>query len=189
MREQHRKSGTPEYHIWLAMKQRCHNPRNRHYHQYGERGISVCQEWRESFQTFLDHVGIRPSPELELDRIDNDKGYEPGNVRWASRIVQVLNRRNSLWLEFQGEKKLAFEWAKEKGIPLMTLKARLQMYGWTVERALTTPVGTPRKNSKMLTLNNQTKPLSEWAKDLGMNYNRLYSRIRDGWPLEKALSA
>jgi hypothetical protein len=85
---------SPEYNAWRHMNQRCSNPDYKQWKDYGGRGISVCPEWRESFEAFLDDVGPRPSPELTLDRIQNDGNYEPGNVRWADRTIQSQNRRN-----------------------------------------------------------------------------------------------
>lgn len=89
----HGMAGTTEYLAWSAMKKRCHDPRNKAYRNYGARGISVCREWRESFEAFLAHIGPKPSPELSIDRIDNNRGYEPGNVRWADAQTQNRNRR------------------------------------------------------------------------------------------------
>ena len=83
----------PEYMIWQAMKDRCLNPRNKFYSYYGGRGIQVCQEWQNSFQVFLAHIGRRPARGLQLDRIDNSRGYQPGNVRWATKAEQMANRR------------------------------------------------------------------------------------------------
>ena len=86
----------PEYKVWAAMKQRCQNPRDPRYHRYGGRGITVCPEWCDSFDAFLTHIGPRPSKGYQLDRIDNDGCYEPGNVRWATPQQQALNRSTSL---------------------------------------------------------------------------------------------
>jgi len=76
------------------MMQRCHNPNNPGYYKYGGRGIKVCDRWRESFVHFLEDVGRKPSPELTLERIDNNKNYEPGNVCWATYTKQAENRRS-----------------------------------------------------------------------------------------------
>lgn len=84
---------TPEYKIWCSMKDRCLNPKNDHFHGYGGRGIGVCQTWQNDYSAFFAHVGPRPSPRHSLDRIDNDKGYEPGNVRWATASEQAKNKR------------------------------------------------------------------------------------------------
>lgn len=85
----------PEYTSWANMIQRCHNPHNPKFHYYGGRGISVCVEWRDSFETFITHVGSRPSVKHSIDRFpDNDGNYEPGNVRWATQKEQVGNSRS-----------------------------------------------------------------------------------------------
>jgi hypothetical protein len=75
------------------MIRRCENPNDQAYPRYGGRGITVCPEWRADFAAFLRDVGRRPNPELSIDRIDNDRGYEPGNVRWATAKQQANNRR------------------------------------------------------------------------------------------------
>jgi hypothetical protein len=91
-RRTHGMSSTPEYFAWAAMLSRCHNPANPRYDDYGGRGITVCDRWRADFAAFLADVGRRPSPAHSLDRIDNDRGYEPGNCRWATAYVQARNR-------------------------------------------------------------------------------------------------
>ena len=89
-----RSNGTPEYAVWKMLKQRCLNPRARKYPDYGARGITVCERWRDSFVAFLADVGPRPGPGYSIDRFpDNDGNYEPGNVRWATAKEQAANRR------------------------------------------------------------------------------------------------
>lgn len=87
-------SATPEYEAWRAMKRRCAENNRRAKPYYFDRGITVCERWAKSFPAFLEDVGRRPSGEFSLDRIDNDRGYEPGNVRWATWTQQMNNRRN-----------------------------------------------------------------------------------------------
>lgn len=91
----HGKSGTTTWRIWYGMKQRCSNPRGSGWEDYGGRGITVCNRWRDSFENFLADMGERPDAEHSLDRIDPNGNYEPGNVRWATRKVQCANKRLS----------------------------------------------------------------------------------------------
>jgi hypothetical protein len=89
---QHGMTGSREYRSWLGMRARCFDPGHRAYERYGARGISVCEEWANSFAAFYADMGKRPEG-CSLDRIDNDDGYRPGNVRWATSFQQAQNRR------------------------------------------------------------------------------------------------
>lgn len=86
---------SPEYRAWNHMKDRCYNPNNTRYNDYGGRGITVCEAWRNSFEEFIADVGNRPNKFSSLDRINNEGNYEPGNVRWTSSTNQASNRRIS----------------------------------------------------------------------------------------------
>lgn len=125
-----------EYATWSNAIVRCHHPKNSLYADYGGRGITVCDEWRENFGAFLAHIGPKPHPRLSLDRINNDKGYEPGNVRWATQQQQNLNRRYTKPgpkgpkpITFDGRSMLPAEWAAELGISLSQLYRRIQKNG------------------------------------------------------------
>jgi hypothetical protein len=82
-----------EYNAWVNMKQRCYNPNHPEYVRYGARGISVCDRWRTSYANFIADMGVKPSPELSLERVDNAKGYEPSNCKWESKSLQSYNQR------------------------------------------------------------------------------------------------
>lgn len=133
----HGQTGTPMHNRWKAMIQRCENPNNSHYADYGGRGIRVCREWRESFEAFARDMGPGFSPELELDRIDVNGNYEPGNVRWVPPIVNARNKRRSRYLTFRGRTLTVAEWAELLGLNESTIRHRLDKSGWPVERALT----------------------------------------------------
>lgn len=86
----------PLYAVWNQMRQRCRNSNYRYYNNYGGRGIKVCPRWDISFEWFLEDVGERPSTGHSLDRIDNEGNYEPGNVKWSTRIEQMRNTRKGI---------------------------------------------------------------------------------------------
>lgn len=139
---------SPEFRAWLAMVDRCERNTHPSYHRYGGRGIKVCAEWRQSFQAFYDYIGPRPSGDHSLDREDNDKGYEPGNVRWATRQEQGANRETARNLTLNGVTKTCAEWAREIGVSRAKIHQRLKM-GWPVQDVLSpsTRPRTPRVTS------------------------------------------
>jgi hypothetical protein len=118
------------------MMQRCGNPNNPQFKDYGERGITVCERWK-TFKNFLTDMGVRPEG-LTLDRKDNNKGYTPDNCKWSTKQEQQRNMRsNNVW-ELDGQRKTVAEWADQLGMKRHSLYMRVALYGWTVHRALTT---------------------------------------------------
>lgn len=91
-REKHGLGKSIEYNTWHSMKQRCTNPKNTNYKNYGAKGISICDRWLESFANFYKDMGNRPDVTYTLDRVDNRKGYSPDNCRWATPYQQIVNR-------------------------------------------------------------------------------------------------
>lgn len=135
---------TPEYGVWAGIKARCYNPNKPSYVDYGGRGIRMCDRWRNSFSAFYEDMGHRPSPDLTIERIDNEGDYEPGNCVWAPRSVQSWNRRPTVWLEYKGRSINKRDASLIAGVPPDRIKQRLAK-GWSVERAIETPVRPMRK--------------------------------------------
>lgn len=121
----HRKKGSPEYYVWAQMKQRCYNPKSNVFHNYGGRGIKVCDEWVSDFMAFYNHIGPRPSSLHSIDRIDVNGNYEPGNVRWALSDVQDSNKRNTRKVTIGGVTICARKFAKKLGVNPSSVYRRL----------------------------------------------------------------
>ncbi len=140
----HGMESTPTYNSWARMKQRCLNPEYKQYSYHGGRGISICDRWL-SFENFFADMGEKPNG-TSLDRIDNDGNYEPENCRWATPKEQVRNRRNTVWVEFNGEKMPLGELANRVGIPDNILRHRINR-GCSAEQAVLL-VGRKRERQK-----------------------------------------
>lgn len=134
----HGGSSSLEFGVWNAMWQRCTNPKNKRFDHYGGRGIRVCKRW-EHFDLFLKDMGQRPSPRHSIDRIDNDKGYNPRNCRWATPTEQNRNTSRNTVITYAGQTLTLAEWAEETGLSYTALYTRLHRLQWTIEKALTTP--------------------------------------------------
>lgn len=132
------KSRSPEYMVWGTMIQRCGNPKNKKYPEYGGRGIAVCERWRKSFADFLADMGNRPSNEHQIDRIDNDGNYEPSNCRWVTRRQNTQNTRHNRLVEFNGETLSLAEWSRRTGFSYDCLRERFHA-GWSAADMLTVP--------------------------------------------------
>ena len=136
-------SRTKVYQAWADMKQRCLNPMNSRFKDYGERGLKLEAAWIEApigFQNFYEEVGDPPTPEHTLERIDNDLGYVAGNVCWSLPHEQSRNRRSNHLVEYKGRTQCLTDWAIELGVLPKTLSTRINTYKWPIERAFETPV-------------------------------------------------
>ncbi len=128
---------SPEYRVWCSIKQRCRNSL-----AYLEKGIRICRQWEKSFVQFLKDVGPRPSLRHTLDRINNSKGYKPGNVRWATHDEQARNKTSNRMLTCDGVTLCIADWSRKLGCNSETISRRLKD-GWSLKKTLTT---SPRKN-------------------------------------------
>jgi hypothetical protein len=133
----HGQSKTLVHRVWRQMLARCHSPEDSGYHNYGGRGIYVCERWRASFVNFIADMGPRPAG-MTLDRVDNDGPYAPENCRWATNAEQSRNRRTNRNLIFRGQTRCVSDWAAIVGVSATTICRRLDG-GMSIEDALTKP--------------------------------------------------
>lgn len=135
---------TREYNAWIHMRDRCNNPNNQNYSDYGGRGITVCDRWLHSFENFLADMGTAPKG-FTVDRIDNSKGYSPDNCRWATQKQQCNNRRpkrTSLMYELDGVVQDLGAWVKDARcvVCYQTLRYRVRYRNTPLFEAMTTPL-------------------------------------------------
>lgn len=97
MATKHGYAHSAEYNSWRGMKKRCYQPTHDSYQYYGARGITVCDEWRNSFAQFIKDMGPKPGKNYSIDRIDNDGNYTVTNCKWSDQSEQINNRRSWKW--------------------------------------------------------------------------------------------
>jgi hypothetical protein len=137
----HGLSNTRIYGIWKQMKVRCKDMSGDNFRYYGSRGISVCLEWQNSFQSFYNwSIANGYNDNLTLDRVENDKGYCPGNCRWTTMLVQSNNTRSNVLFEYKGVSKTLTEWARLFDFNRHTIYKRVVRMGWSISDALTVPL-------------------------------------------------
>lgn len=144
----HGLSKTKLYNVWCAMKRRCYNTNVKDYKNYGGRGIKVCDEWLNYVPFYNWAVSNGYKEGLTIDRIDNDKDYEPNNCRWISKVENTIKKRNNHKVIYQGREIFLSELAKEKSIREKTLYNRIFMQGFSVDEAIKLPV--KRGNNQFL---------------------------------------
>lgn len=143
-RDQHTKHGLSRSKIyikWVSMIQRCENPKHESFPYYGGAGISVCERWH-IFENFVSDMGDIPSPKHSIDRINPHDNYDPSNCRWATRKQQGRNRKNTVFIEFNSQKRTLKEWAEITGINYEALRHRIKRstHPWSFADAISTPV-------------------------------------------------
>lgn len=133
--------------VYDNMRKRCLNPTDDHYAEYGGRGIKICDRWLGigGYRNFLADMGKRPTLGHTIDRIDNEGNYEPNNCKWSTRSEQQKNTRRTHWITHNGETLCLSDWASRYGMIPPVLTSRLKL-GWSMERALSTPVAKHGSN-------------------------------------------
>lgn len=175
---------TREYATWSNIKTRCYNQNCKSYKRYGAKGIQMCDEWRDSFIAFYRDMGPKPSPQHSIDRIDNSKGYEPSNCRWATQEEQVRNRTIAIWLEIDGVRRTSMEWCDIAGTDYHAFYWRYEN-GWSPHECVW---GRPLKKLVYLTHGGETRTIDEWALHLGISRHTIASRHSyKKWPDEWCL--
>ncbi len=188
----HNGKHTPAYSSWKHAKQRCFNPKHVSYHNYGGRGIVMCQIFSDSFPTFYQKIGDCPEGKT-LDRIDTDGHYScgeceqckqndwPFNCKWSTKKEQDRNRRTNKIYTIQGVTGCVVELCEHFGINKYSFYTRLQK-GWSVERAFTEPINEP----DIITVSGFTGTFPQVANHFGISSLRAFKRIKSGWTHEEA---
>lgn len=179
------------------MRQRCNNPSNKNYHQYGGRGIRVCSEWDDfhCFRQWAESSGYNQHAErgkCSLDRINQNGDYSPSNCRWVDMRIQNNNRRDNRLITYGGVTDTVANMARTHGIPEHIIRNRLKL-GWDIDRIFEEPVGYYAHhhggtNKHMITYNGKTQCIADWAREYGLSRDCLKSRLFVyGWDMESAL--
>ena len=170
----HGYGGTRIYQTWQNMKQRCYNPNNGWYPEWGGRGICVCDEWVNNPSAFVEWANANGYEDgLTIERIDVNGNYEPSNCRWIPNEEQAWNRRNSRLITYRGETKCLSEWCKVLGVDERAVRARLNR-GMDFGVAVTMPIAMGDAARK--------------CREAGVNYHSVVSRMRSqGMTLEEAI--
>lgn len=135
----HRMTHTRLHNIWAKMRQRCNSPKDNCYYRYGAKGITVCDEWNHSFESFYEwSMKNGYSDSLTIDRIDNSKGYYPENCRWVTFADQQRNKSSNIVITYNGETKILAEWCRYFNVNYSMVRERLKR-NWTFEKAIFTP--------------------------------------------------
>lgn len=157
--------------IWSGMIQRCSNPKRDRYLQYGGRGIRVCKRWLV-FTNFVEDMGLPPHGE-QLDRIDPNGNYEPGNCRWIEPRLQARNTRRNVKITIGGKTQLLTDWSLESGVAVSTARAR-RIRGWSWEKAFSIKPGeTPRRDSST-GIRGVRRRGTKWIAQITLKGNRRY---------------
>ena len=154
--EMHGLIDTRLYRIWANIKARCYYKKSVDYKDYGNRGIEMCDEWKNSFFSFYNwaistgYDENLPKWECTIDRIDVNGNYEPSNCKWATIKEQANNKTNNIYITYKGETKTLPIWAEELDLPYKTLYNRLKRLNWSIEETFERPIGNNGGKRKVL---------------------------------------
>lgn len=179
----HNMSKTRLYRTWAGVKQRCLNPKDTAYEYYGGRGIKVCQEWIDSFETFKSWAELNGySDSLTIDRKDVDGNYEPSNCRWITQKQQANNQRNNNLITYNRSTKTMAEWCECLNMDRRAIDGRLRR-GWSIEKAFSVPI-KPR-NPHIVHYQGRDYTASALSRLLGIERQTLDKRLKLGWNEEE----
>lgn len=173
--------------IYHNMKTRCTNPNYDKYQYYGGKGVSICDEWMNSYKLFEEWANKNGySDELTLERIDVNGDYCPENCKWVTRKEQANNRTSNHFITYNGKTKTLQAWADQYGLKANTLDRRIKD-GWPLYKALKTPADD-RFKPVMITYNGKTQSCRAWSHELGLSDNAVRNRMMRGWSAEQAVT-
>ena len=189
----HGMSKTSMYYTFSNMKTRCYDKGSKQYKDYGGRGIRICERWlnkENGFENFMIDMGPKPSKVHTVERKDNNGNYEPENCYWGTRKEQNNNTRRNHYVEYDGKKQTLIQWSEEYGINYDILERRINQENWSFEKAIMAPIRKLRKREqRKIEFNGKNQTITEWAKELNINPQTLFSRILESkWTIEKALT-
>lgn len=148
-RSKHNMTGTRLYQIWINIKSRCYRKKNPFYKDYGARGIKMCAEWRDSFESFAEWaLSNGYQDDLTIERINNDLDYRPNNCKWIGIGDQANNRRSNIKITYKNETHNLSEWCKIYGVNYDLVYNRIHNKHWDFERAMFEPVHAEKRNRK-----------------------------------------
>lgn len=190
-----------EHNAWRGIRCRCYDPNVREYKYYGGKGIKMCDEWLNSFDAFCEYLGPPPSKKHSVDRVDYNKDYEPGNVRWATPIQQANNKCNVKKYLFKGEMRTLPEICRGEDAEYNLVRRRVTQQGWALEEALSVVAQRSkfegdkvygekvcRVGHRHYIYKGEIKTLRELAVKHSVSMVMLQQRVRNGWSMEAALT-
>lgn len=171
-----------EYLAWVGLRSRCLNENNKNYKNYGGRGISVCEEWKNSFESFFNYIGKSPGNGYSIDRINVNGNYCPGNVKWSTDYEQVNNRRNTVNITIDGVTKNAYEWSlhEECTVSYQEITRRFKL-GYSHDYCVFAPVKTKDQRKEMSRCKiiypfGERMNLRVASKEFNVNYSTVVAR-------------